>query len=57
MTEISTTATAEDVIYAKEGRTTFEVVRKFAGTQTVLELLKKAIKRDVEALVFDRDNP
>jgi len=47
----------EDIEYIKEGMTTYEVVRKYTGTATVLDLIKAAIKRDVETMLYDMDNP
>jgi hypothetical protein len=47
----------EDVTYIKEKTTTYEVVRKYTGKNTLLELLKGAIKRDIEAENFENMNP
>jgi hypothetical protein len=50
-------ATAENISYIKEKNTTYEVVRKYTDKTTLLELLKAAIKRDIEAKNFENMNP
>ena len=44
---------SSDVKYIKIGNTTYEVVSNYVGTQSLLDIVKSAIKRDVENMLYD----
>ena len=44
---------SDDVTLMKIGNTTYTVVSKYVGTQSILDIVKNAIRRDVEKMLYE----
>lgn len=53
MMQKSPDANSDDIKFIKIGNTTYEVCSNYVGTQTLLELVKNAIRRDVESMNYE----
>jgi hypothetical protein len=45
----------DKIEYIRIGRTTYKVVSKYTGDVSFMDLIKNAVKRDIEAILREQD--